>query len=312
MILTLIVVAGAGVLGLAGPGARLGQRLHPAHGARLILGALIVGVSLVEAGLVLWSTPVLLDVAGLVDLAAVCRRILGGPPPGGTPGGLAAGMGAVWLASSVVRGGWRVYSTQRGLRIDPAITPTDRREDFDLYVAASPRRMAYTVGGRRPQVIVTSAVADQLPTSLFEVIMAHEAVHARNRHHRFLALVAGVEAAFGWIHPVARAAESVRLSLERWADEDASLDAARGRSDVRRALLSACLTEATGAPGFGDPDMVLARISGLDGPAPSRASMWTTVAFTSFGCLSITALVIVTWATRMSILTLVHTGQCLV
>ncbi|MGH8947348.1 MAG: M48 family metalloprotease [Acidimicrobiia bacterium] len=312
MILTLIVVAGAGVLGLAGLGARVSHRLHPAHAARLVLGALVVGVLLVEAGLVLWSTPVLLDIAGLVDLAAVCRRILGGPPPGGTPAGLAAGLGSVWLAFSLVRGGWRVLSTQRDLRIDPAITPTQRRDDFDLYVVASPRRMAYTVGGRRPQVVATSAVADQLPTSLFEVIMAHERVHARNRHHRILALAAAVEAAGGRLHMVGRAVDSVRLSLERWADEDASLDAPGGRSDVRRALLSSCLSEANGAAGFGDPDMVLARISGLDGPAPSRVSVWTAGAFTSLGCFSVTALVTVTFATRMSILALVHPGQCLI
>ncbi|MGH8872999.1 MAG: M56 family metallopeptidase [Acidimicrobiia bacterium] len=312
MILVFITIAGVAVLVSAGISAVIGDRFHPVHRVRLTLGALLTGLFVAEAGLILWATPVLLDIVGLVDLAEVCRRILGGPTLGGTAGGVIAGLGAVWLGGAMFTGWWGVLWTQRRLRIESAIAPTDRREGFDLYVLASPRRMAYTVGGRRPQVVLTSAVVDELPFDLVEVITAHERVHARNRHHRLLALAAGVESAAGWLYPVGRAVDSVRLSLERWADEDASLIAPQGRDDVRKALLSACLSGASGATGFGDPEMVSARISALESAEPSPFSSRLASAYVAFGCAMVTSLAVVSWATHVSILVLSHPGQCLV
>ena len=311
MTLVFITVGGVVLLVLAGIGAATGGRFHPAHRVHLTLGVLLAGLFVVEAGLILWATPVLLDLVGLVDLAEVCRRILGGPAPGGTAGGVAAGLGAVWLGVAMLKGWWAVLWTQRILRIESAITPTDKREGFDLYVLASPRRMAYTVGGRRPQVVLTSAVVDELPSDLVEVITAHERVHVQNRHYQFLALAAGVEAAVGWLYPVGRAVDSVRLFLERWADEDASLTAPHGRDDVRKALLSACLSGASGATAFGDPEMVSARISALEGAEPSPFSTRLGSAYVALGCGTVMALALVAWATHVSILVLAHPGQCL-
>lgn len=312
MILVFITLGGALVLVSASLGDAIGERFHPVHRVRLTVGALLTGALVVEAGLILWSMPVLLDLVGLVDLAEVCRRILGGPTPGGTAGGVAAGAGAVWLGGAMVKGWWGVLWTQRKLRIESALTPRDRQEGFDIYVLPSPRRMAYTVGGRRPQIVLTSAVVDQLSPDVVDVILAHERVHAHNRHHRFLALATGLESGVGWLRPVAAAVNSVRVSLERWADEDASLVAPRGRGDVKEALLSACLVGASGATGFGDPEMVSARISGLEGPAPSPFSPGLATLYVAFGCAMVASVAVVGWATQMSILTITHPGQCVV
>jgi beta-lactamase regulating signal transducer with metallopeptidase domain len=308
----LITIGGLGLLMLAGVGSHLGRRVHPAHRARLLLGGLVSGVLLLEAGLTLWSAPVVLDLVGLIDLAEVCRRALGGPTPGGTTAGVASGLTAVWVAGAVVVGWWRVASTQRRLRIDASIMPVRDDEAFDLYVVSSPRRMAYTVGGRRPQVVITDAVVEAMPEGSVDVIMAHERVHALNNHHRFLAAIAAVEMAMGWVPPVRDALGSVRILLERWADEDAALTAAGGRSDVKRTLITACLATTPGAAGFGGVEMVSERIAGLNGPSPRRFSKWVTAAYVASTTLTVASFVLVAWTARLSVLVVISPGQCLV
>lgn len=311
MILVAITAGGAVLLTSAGCGDLIAVRFHPAHRARLVVGLLLTGLFALEAGLVLWSVPVLLDLLGLVDLAEVCRRILGGPTPGGTAGGVAAAAGAMWVAGAMMKGWGSVVWTQRKLRVESALSLGERGEGFELHTLASPRPMAYTVGGRRPQIVVTTGLIDQLSPPVIEVILAHERVHARSRHDRFLAVAGGVQAALGWLVPVRRAVGSIRLSLERWADEDASQASPLGRDQVKNALLSACLVAAPGAAGFGEPEMVSARVSALEGPAPSRRSTGLTTAYVGFGGVTLSCLVVVGWAAQMSILTLAHPGQCL-
>lgn len=312
MILVAITVGGAVVLTAAGFVDLIAGQFHPAHRARLVIGLLLTGVFALEAGLVLWSLPMVLDLFGFVDLAAMCRRILGGPTPGGVAGGLTATAGAVWVGGAMVKGWGRVVWTQRNLRVESAISGVQRRDGFDLHTLTSPRRMAYTVGGRRPQIVVTTGLLEQLSPAVIEVILAHERVHARSSHHRFLAVAGGVQAAFGWVAPVRRAVDSLRLSLERWADEGASQSSLHGRGEVKHALLSVCLAGAPGAAGFGEPEMVSARVSALDGPAPSRFCPRLATVYLGFGGVTLSCLVVVGWAAQMSILTLVHPGQCLV
>jgi len=173
--------------------------------------------------------------------------------------------------------------------------------------------MAYTVGGRRPQVVLTSAVVEDFTPELVRVITAHEGVHAHHHHHRFLALAAAVEAAVGWLHPVARAVATVRLSLERWADEDASLVAPRGREEVRQALLAVCVGRGLpGVAGFGSPEMVSARIAALDEPAPTRFSASLGSAYFAFGAGAVVAAASVAWASRIAVFAVTNPGQCLV
>lgn len=160
--------------------------------------------------------------------------------------------------------------------------------------------------------MVTTGLMDQVSPAVIEVILAHETVHARSRHHRFLAVAGGVQAGLGWLAPVRRAVGSLRLSLERWADEDASQSSLHGRGEVKYALLSVCLAGAPGAAGFGEPEMVSARVSALEGPAPSRFSPRLAAVYVGVGGVTLGCLVVVGWAAQVSILTLVHPGQCLV
>lgn len=310
MILLFIIAGGAVVLMAAGLVDLTGERFHPAHRARLIVGLLLTGLLAMEAGLVLWSVPVMLDLLGFTDLAHVCRRILGGPVPGGTAGGVTAFVGAAWVAGAIMFGWGRIMRTQRNLRVETALGRGEKGDGYDLHTLSSSRRMAYTVGGRRPQIVVTTGLLEQVSPAVIEVILAHERVHARSRHHRFLAVAGGIHAALGWLAPVGRAVGSLRLSLERWADEDASRSSPQGRDEVKHALLSACLAGVPGAAGFGEPEMVAARISALDEPAPSQFSAMLASVYVGFGGVTLSCLAVVAWAAQTSILTLVHPGQC--
>lgn len=308
-----LIVAGAALLLAAGLIAPLGARVHPAHRARLLSGALVIGLFLVETGLILWSLPVVVDRLGLTELSELCLRIVGGGVPGGALGGFASGMAAIWLGVAACRGGWVVLEAQRALRIESTMWRWEEAESFDVFVVPSPKRMAYTVGIRRPQVVLSSAVFAELDPELVDVIRAHEAAHACHRHHRFLVVAAAVEAAVGWLNPVESAVSWIRLSLERWADEDASAFAPGGRTDVRRALLLACFgDEIAEAASFGEPEMASARISALAGPPPRSFPPVLGFAYTAFGAVSLIAAISVTWATRMSFLAIINPGQCFV
>lgn len=128
-----------------------------------------------------------------------------------------------------------------------------------------------------------------------------------------LALAAAVEAAVGWLHPVARAVDTVRLSLERWADEDASLLAPRGREEVRQGLLAVYMGHGMpGVAGFGSPEIVSARIAALDEPAPRRFSPSLGSAYFAFGAGWVIATASVAWATRIAVFAITNPGQCLV
>lgn len=306
------VVAGWFLLMVVGFGERIGGRIHPAHRVWLTLGVLVTGFFLITSGLVLWSAPIVLDLVGLTDLASWCRRMVGGVAPGGVVGGVAAGVAAAWLTGAALRGGWNVLRGQRLARIESLVSPQETGDEFDLFVVESTRPTAYTVGGGKPQIVISSAVVDGFTPELVAVIVAHERVHARNRHHRFLALTAAVENAVGWLHPVAEAIATVRVSLERWADEDAALMVPDGRQHVKRALLTVCMGHGSpGVIGFGSPEMVSARVHGLEEPPPRRFSAWMAGGYLVFGVVAAISAASVGSATRMSILAVVHTGQCL-
>ncbi len=304
-----------GVTLLFGPGlfAMSLERLHPAHRARFLGVAFLTGLFVVEAGLVLWAAPVMLDLAGMTDLAAVCRRMLGGFVPGGTAGGVGAAVAATGLAVAAGFGVLQVRRAQRSFRVESIVAVAQHRDDHDLVVLPSSRPLAYSVGGAPRQIVLTSGVVDGLPPACVEAITAHEMVHVRCGHHRYLSLAAAVDAAFGWVPPVAAGVRDLRLSLERWADEDASLMVPQGRECVRRALLEAAMAGAvpTEVTGFGDPDMVARRVIALGDRPPTRFSGWLAVAYLVVGAGVVVTWATVGWAARMSVLAMVGTGRCL-
>lgn len=300
-----------GLLLLAAPGLVRVRGGHPAHWARNALGVLLTGFALVVAGLLLWAAPALLDLVGATDLARVCRRMLGGLALGGWPMGVAAGSMAVVLAGLGIRGAWRVRMIQRRMRVEPWLGVHDRRADHDLVVVPTDALLAYAVGGRPPQVVVSQGLFDTVDGELAEAICAHEEVHARYRHAGYIAALSATTAAFSWFPPARLAVSKIRLALERWADEEAGEVAPRGRQGVRSALLEVALTGLDPEVSyFGSVDTISERAQALSDPPPRPSRLWVATGYVTVWAAALVATASLAWATGMSILAVTNPGLC--
>jgi len=305
------VLSGMAILAVSNVVAGLSANAHPEHQSKLILGALGTGAVLFVSGLVLWSAPTVLDMVGMTDLALVCRRMIGGLVPGGRVGGLTMAVAAAVIVLAGGRGGLNVVRTQRRLRVEMLLAPHVQQEGYDLVVLPTARQLAYTVGGRRPQIVLSQGLVDTNPR-IVESIAAHERVHARQRHHRYLGAAAVIGAAFGWIPTVSRALDGLHLALERWADEEAALTSRGGRAGLRKALLTASVGPvAEAVPGFGGPTMVAARIDALAQDPPSRSSQPMRIANLAAGAAALLAISAVGWTGMTSVVAMANAGTCI-
>lgn len=308
----LFVLSGMAILMVSNVVARLSANAHPEHQSKLILGALGTGAVLFVSGLVLWSAPTVLDMVGMTDLALVCRRMIGGFVPGGQVGGLTVAVAAAVIVLAGGRGGLNMVRTQRGLRVETLLAPHLQQEGYDLVVLPTTRQLAYTVGGRRPQIVLSQGLVDTNPPRIVESITAHERVHARRRHHRYLGAAAVIGGAFGWIPAVSRALGGLHLALERWADEEAALTSRGGRAGLRNALLTASIGPiADAVPGFGGPRMVAARIDALAQDPPCRSSQPMRIASLAAGGVSFALLTAVGWTGMTSVVAMANAGRCI-
>lgn len=301
-----------GMLLLAAPGwSGHSKRAHPADRARQGLALQLTGLAFVEAGLLLWATPALLELMGASDLALVCRRMFGGWLPSGWLSSAGAGLLAlvvVWLAA---RGSWRVMAAQRRLRVEQWLGAHHRREDFDLVVVPTGELVAYTVSGRPPQVVLSRGLLQSLDAEGVEAITAHEAVHVRRRHYRFLLAIGAVEGGFGWYRPVARGVDLIRFLLERWSDEEAAMTSSIGREGLRRVLVTVAMTQvAAELTGFGAVDTITERARALSRPVCSSSWARRVAGYVLVSLGAVASFGWLVWATWMSIIAVANPGLC--
>ncbi len=74
---------------------------------------------------------------------------------------------------------------------------SDRR--YPVIVTQVDDAVALTVGGSRPAIVVSSAMRDSLTADQFDAVVRHEAAHLANRHDLYLAVLCGVDLAFGLV-----------------------------------------------------------------------------------------------------------------
>jgi hypothetical protein len=91
--------------------------------------------------------------------------------------------------------------------------------------------LAYSVTGSPPQIVISSGLRDRLESELVTFVIDHERAHLRSRHRRHLLLASVVESTLGKVPAISRSALSLRLAVERSADEEAA-GSERGRRDV--------------------------------------------------------------------------------
>ena len=153
-------------------------------------------------------------------------------------------------------------------RAEPWLGTHHRLDDHDLVVLPTARPVAFSVAGQPGQVVVSSGLWATLDPAEFEVLIAHEVAHLDFGHQRLLTVALVAERAIGWLPGVSRSLSSLRLGVERWADEEAA-----GRHPTRRRALQTALLAAAGTPAgalaaFGRVDGLVERIDALDRPAP--------------------------------------------
>ncbi|MBX6766086.1 MAG: M48 family metalloprotease [Actinomadura rubrobrunea] len=99
--------------------------------------------------------------------------------------------------------------------------------------------IAVAVPGRRGGVLLSRGLLTRLTARELQVVFEHERSHLRHRHHRYLA--AGALAA-ALLPPLRALNDRLRLSVERWADEDAA-EAVGDRRLVARTIAKVALAQ---------------------------------------------------------------------
>jgi beta-lactamase regulating signal transducer with metallopeptidase domain len=140
---------------------------------------------------------------------------------------------------------------------------------------------AYTLPGLSGRVVVSTGMLRALRADERRVLLAHEDSHLRHRHHAYVQLSDLAAAANPLLRSSARA---VRLSVERWADEDAA-QRSGDRTLAARALARAALARphppTATAPILGAVRSAVAqRVAALLAPPPQRRPL-TTLAITA-------------------------------
>lgn len=306
------LLIGAGFLLLAVPAMPLAKRSEPALQARSLTAILITGFVLLESALLLWATPALMDLIGATDLARICRRMLGGFIPGGTASGVIALIVALVLAAVTIVGVLNVRSVQRAVASRLVFSENAGSLGRDIAVLPVSRPIAFLSGGSQARVVISQGLIDTLSSEDLEAVLAHERSHARHRHDLYLLALGGIRAGFGWMPWISGGVERVRLSLERWADEDAAVSLSDDRQRVKSALV-ATVSQMVGVevPAFGSAATIVDRVEALES-APPRSSVVERIAWLGLvSAVGLVAVVALSWSTSMSVLALTNPGLCI-
>jgi hypothetical protein len=264
----LLLASAVGLLALPGCARPLGRRLPPAEWAKLCTGLLLAGGVALEAGLVLVGGPTALRLAGMPAVADLCEHLLGALAPAGTPLGVAAALAALLLAVTSGRSLVKARHSRRLLRVEPGLGRHGQWCGHDLVVLPSQDLVAFSTGGRPPQVVVSQRLVELLADHELAAVLRHELAHVQHQHQRYLLLARVVEQSLGRLPLVRRSTGALRCALERWADEEAAAGARQDRESVRAALVR--LIEATAVPdvaAFFSVGTVLERLQALQAPA---------------------------------------------
>jgi Zn-dependent protease with chaperone function len=255
-----VLIATAGLVGLPLVTRRLRRSFRPGEHVRFNAAATASGLVLLEAALVICALPVAVAVTGVGSSE---RHFFAGDTVIGWGSGVAAMAGFGLL----LYGYLRHRRTETRLRVEAGIGAHYQREDHELVVLDSERPVAYALGGREPQIVVTSGLMALLSDDEVNGVLEHELAHLRFHHRRFLALAGTLAPAARVVPGLRRVLDASRFAVERWADTAISDPAA-----ARRALLKLSDSEpAHGLAAFGAGD-VAERISALAEPAPASSA----------------------------------------
>lgn len=300
MVLTLVLAAAAAVPVAVLP---LVSRVRPGTvvpllAAGSLISAASVGVVLSLLALaVLGRIPTVADLGGWsVDALEVAVPV---PPAVGVA---AAALAAVLLARTLWQAGRILLLFGRSDRLSRRL----RGGGGPVVVVDNTDADAFTLAGVKGCVVISRELLDALGPIERRMLTGHEMSHLRRRHHLY---VHAVDLAVAANPLLIRAADAVRLGVERWADEDAArLTGDRGAAAAalaRTALVRSALRR--GVVGDSRPPLpvlgvvtshVTDRARALLAPAPRGAAATTWVA----------TLLIATVAATVASMVQIHSG----
>lgn len=237
MLTPMLVLAAGLMLAWCGSAVRWASAGRMGRGtARQVVGLLLTAAAFTHVAFAMLTAPLLVGLLPAVDLPPACRRALEELGRGGPAVGWFAAVLLAVSVSLVVRQVRTVRRQRRDLRVEPGVGTHHHGPQFDLVTLPSALPLAYSLGGRRRQVVVSEGFRARLDPDGMAAVVAHEAAHLRARHDRWLAVAAVLDAALWFVPWVRPAVATLRLSVECWADADAVR--AVGRPALRTALLA--------------------------------------------------------------------------
>lgn len=306
----LLVASGIGLLILPGLLVKRWDHLSPREWTRLNLASLAIGLWAVRVGLALSAAPTLLRAAGVEHAAVACHELFGPVLPGGAPIGWASAAALTALEYRIRRSKRRTNAALEIMRVDAWLGTHVTVNGVEVIQVPTTEPLAYAIDGTCPQVIISDGLVDVLSEAELQAVVRHECSHLEHGHQRHLALAAAADASVGWIRPVRRSIDALRLGVERWADEDAAPRAIERRL-VRAALVKVTATMLGPALSFTTGCTILDRMRALDRDAPAPTAATRAVAVVPLLSLtSITAATLIAWSsyTHHGLLALV--GYC--
>lgn len=269
-----LIAAGVALVALPGWTASSGRRLQPRDWAHLSSLSLRAGLAAVRIGLLVTATPALLRAVGVHDVADACHELLGPVAPGGPFTSATSLTACAVIQARIVRVRRRCRQKTRRMRIEPWLGQHHPQDGHDLVVVPTAASLAYAVEGEPPQVVVSDGITRTLASDELAAVICHERCHLRHAHQRDLELALVTESAFAPLGAARRSAASLRLAVERWADETAAEET--DRASLRSALEKVVVSMLDAVPAFTTAETLLARLDALDAaprPTPWRAKL---------------------------------------
>jgi uncharacterized membrane protein/Zn-dependent protease with chaperone function len=183
---------------------------------------------------------------------------------------LAAAIAGVRLVRAVLRMRARAHDHARAVRLVGC-----RTGEADVVMVDAAKAAAYSVAGRPPAIVVTSAARAALDDRQLAAVLAHERAHVAGHHALIVTTLRGLAAVFPRLSLMTRGAQHVSRLLEMCADDVAV------RQHSSRALLSGLITLCAAAPteALAAADLaVLARAERLASPPQESAKVKTRAA----------------------------------
>jgi len=277
----LVVLLGAVVVSTTAPGwlFRLeSSRLDPAAVLSCWWSAIGGVIGTVVLALVLLVVPDRAGVSVLGQLADLCVSALdhaGNPRLEELLAVVTAGVLGVLVVRIVYLGGRASTRRRRhvGGHLD-LLGQIGGADELVLWVRHT-TPLAFSIAGRRPVIIATSALSSALPPQAVQAVLAHERAHLSARHHLQVALAEAMSAALPGVPLFRHAPAAVRRLVEFEADAIA----ARLYGPAAVALALSVMARDDDSPGEslamsgGDLDGRLLRLGGRHRPVGRGLSM---------------------------------------